>query len=257
MRPWKSVTMPGSRSSFMWGTSTELQLAQRGVQLLRRAARLGQPQQHVARLFRKRAPLGKRKPWRARGDGLGNARGSPSLAVDRPAFERRHRMADALRESGQRLAVCLQVAFLIDGQMAHRQALGSRHRRPRQKGQLEPGEIQLAAHGERDELQRAVEVPLQLEAQVHAAPYTSANGVVTTTRTSGATRSAPSIAVYGRIPKRPTSSSTRAMARPAVSWKANSPVSSRPCNDSVPRTRPSSTSFEAKAISGYRCASSP
>src|SRR5438105_13877524 len=45
------------------------------------------------------------------------------------------------------------------------------------------------------------------------APYTSGHGVVTTTRTIGETRRAPSIAVNGRMPNRRTSISTSATAR--------------------------------------------
>src|SRR6267378_6860921 len=119
-----------------------------------------------------------------------------------------------------------------------RSAARARHRRPPLERQLEAGEVELPPHRERDEFQRPVQVAFQLETQVHARPYTSGQGVVTTTRTLGETRSAPSIAVNGRMPKRRTSISTSATARSSTRRTTNSPDSSRPCSDKVPRTLP-------------------
>src|SRR5262249_19371852 len=115
MRPWKSVTTEGSSSSGMSSLSSsgDAQLAQRGGELLGTAARLGQPEEHVARLFGQPAPASQRELWDACRHGLGKSRRSPRSGVDRASLERRDRVSGALGESLERLAVRLQVAGTV------------------------------------------------------------------------------------------------------------------------------------------------
>ena len=146
------------------------------IELLGTAARLGEPEQHVARLFRERAPLRGRELRRALRHALGDAHSSPRACVERPSLERRDRMAGALGEGGERLAVNLEIAGPVHREVTDREPLRARHRGPRLERQLEPSEVELAPHRQRDELQRAVQVTFELEAQVHAAPIRRARG---------------------------------------------------------------------------------
>src|SRR5205085_859480 len=60
-----------------------------------------------------------------------------------------------------------QVVLVIDGEVADRQLLRAREAVPGGEGELQAGEIQLAPHGDGDELERPVEISLERKPQVH------------------------------------------------------------------------------------------
>src|SRR5256885_2188146 len=218
-----------------------------------RATGLGED---VSGLVRKCGPLLLVYPGFDRGR---DVRRSPAPRVDGSALERYHRMPRALGEAAQRLAIHLEVGRRVDGKMTNRKPLGARHCRPAQKRKLEPGEIELAPHRERDGGERLVHVPFESESQVHRQLPAGA-GVSTITSTCGLTRSAPSMTLYGFIPKLRRSTSMRATALPSFRWTSKVPSRATPWMVRVPRTlHPPSVSFtslETKVASGCLCASS-
>src|SRR5438105_7896833 len=195
MRSRKSVTIPGSSWSGMAAPTgrgrlgavarfrerlRELQLAQRGDELLRVAPRLGEAHQRVSGLLRERAPLLRRETraglGQARGDARRQARGAPRGRVGGTSLDRLDDVPGAVGEPLQRLAVDVEVFRRVHRQVADRELLRPRQRRPCGERRLEPGEIELASHRERNELERPVQVALEGEAQVHGAPIRPARG---------------------------------------------------------------------------------
>src|SRR5256885_6337194 len=79
-------------------------------------------------------------------------------------------MRGALREPAQGFSIDLEVGGGIDREMADREPLRPRERRPSRERELEPGQVELAPHGERDGGERLVDVPFEGETQVH--PFT-------------------------------------------------------------------------------------
>src|SRR5205807_9076114 len=97
------------------------------------------------------------------------------------AFQRHHRVTGALGEPAQGLSIDLEVASGVDGKVADRETLRPGERRPSGERELEPGEVELAPHRERNGGERLVDISLEGEPQVHRHPPAGA-GVSTMTR---------------------------------------------------------------------------